>query len=343
MPASASARSTTEPSACTWARLASSGTTPPKIRCTSCERIDEPGELGAPRPSPAQHRRRGLVARGLDPEDPLSHRRSGGRATGCPATRPGRRAPRGASTRSAARPSHRPAGPVHHHRHAVRARGRRAAPPARAPAPRPWPARGAPTPRGRSAAAPVPAVSVRSPTASIAHPHRHARPAVTRTRPNPAESSARVCSTGPSACASPRAARSAPSRCARSLAAGRAAGPSPAPRRWRSSTWPGLRPGSRTTRLRPAPPAGRWSRAPTATARGCTSCTCTVDAAGQLELAGAPRPARTSSPSVVSGRMRVSRIGAAVSLSSSRRGPVTSARTGPLRRRTERARPAVAR
>src|SRR5688572_2982370 len=42
MPASASARSTTEPIALTWARLASSGTTPPKIRCTSWDRITWP-------------------------------------------------------------------------------------------------------------------------------------------------------------------------------------------------------------------------------------------------------------------------------------------------------------
>src|SRR5688572_17930022 len=42
IPASASARSTTEPMVRTCARLASSGTTPPKTRCTSCDRITWP-------------------------------------------------------------------------------------------------------------------------------------------------------------------------------------------------------------------------------------------------------------------------------------------------------------
>src|SRR5919106_6172686 len=42
MPASARARSTTEPMVRTCARLASSGTTPPKTRWTSCDRITWP-------------------------------------------------------------------------------------------------------------------------------------------------------------------------------------------------------------------------------------------------------------------------------------------------------------
>src|SRR5688572_21018454 len=51
MPASASARSTTEPIALTWARLASSGTTPPKIRCTSWDRITWPATDPTPPPA----------------------------------------------------------------------------------------------------------------------------------------------------------------------------------------------------------------------------------------------------------------------------------------------------
>src|SRR5688572_15316074 len=53
IPASASARSTTEPMVRTCARLASSGTTPPKTRCTSCDRITWP----AMEPTPPSARR----------------------------------------------------------------------------------------------------------------------------------------------------------------------------------------------------------------------------------------------------------------------------------------------
>src|SRR5256885_1099830 len=46
MPASASARSTTAGRAARWARLASSGTTPPNTWCTSCDKITSPASSG---------------------------------------------------------------------------------------------------------------------------------------------------------------------------------------------------------------------------------------------------------------------------------------------------------
>src|SRR5690242_20165696 len=49
MPASARARSTTAGRADRWARLASSGTTPPNTRCTSCDRMTSPASSGCRR------------------------------------------------------------------------------------------------------------------------------------------------------------------------------------------------------------------------------------------------------------------------------------------------------
>ena len=67
--------STTGPIASTWARPASSGTTPPK---RSCRAIDETTTLERTLRSSVDHGRGGLVAARLDPEDaPPRHRRRG--------------------------------------------------------------------------------------------------------------------------------------------------------------------------------------------------------------------------------------------------------------------------
>ena len=124
-----SARSMTDPSVCTCARLASSGTTPPKIRCTSCESIDEPGELAAPRHLGAARRPRSRRTRSRcrGSTQPSVPRRTSATLSGtATASSPGRRhhpEPRAAGTGRS--------GPIHDHQDAVAIE--RAEPPRGAP------------------------------------------------------------------------------------------------------------------------------------------------------------------------------------------------------------------
>jgi hypothetical protein len=96
--------STTSSSTARWARAASSGTTPPQTRCTSCERITCPRSSR----SPAEDGGGGLVAGGLDSQDQRrvgSHGSSRSTSTG--STRARRRAGRPSTRKltSKARPT----------------------------------------------------------------------------------------------------------------------------------------------------------------------------------------------------------------------------------------------
>ena len=227
-------------------------------------------------------------------------------------------------------------GPVHDHGHAV---ARRAAPSrAAAPRTRTFDRRPLRPDDGREVARQAhrhPASAVRSPTASTSHPHRDLRPAA------PARARSRTCP----APASPRPGRRPGLTSSGSVRAESI--------RWIASRGPSRRtvPGTTAMALqhvtrapaaagrRPAParPAGRSSRARPRRTRGCTSWTCTSTPRGSSTSPG-PSPPATWSAAVVSGRTRVRRIGEADSLSSSRRGPETSARTGPPVRTTVRPR-----
>src|SRR4051794_6318527 len=143
--------------------------------------------------------------------------------------------------------------------------------------------------------------------------------------PRPAVSRETVCSTGPSAPATSSA--SVDSESIRPI---RSAGPSRRTAPGTTVTRPAVKPASPVSRTTGCTGTVRRPVGSSATvnARGCTSCTRAVMPRGSSTSPG-NRSTCTSSPSTLSGRTRVSRIGAALSLSSSRRGTTTSARTAP--------------
>ena len=212
--------------------------------------------------------------------------RSGGRGRRCRAP-PAASSPGGASTRSAAR---RP-GPAVRSSPRSPARCRARAPASRAAAPahphaRPSSAPAARPPPGRSAAAPA-----RRRQGPLAHrprrrPARSPPPAAPAPRPKPEVSSASVSSTGPSGLGHLERLGAHRVDALRSPRAGRAGGRCPGTTAMALQHVTRVSAGSRTTACTGTT---RWNveSSSTATARGCTSCTCTSTPRGSSSVAGA--------------------------------------------------------